>query len=214
MSKIITTLLLICTCMTPAHAGFFDEYEEEINREDNAQRDAAQRRADRQLSVKCPASVKRRKIALILHENKGKGTRKVNNPNYSALFQEINRRLKNQGLKTYTQGQINAQIAQAELEAVANGDPDAAIAASKKLGATYFLRAHISSRSNVNPITRVNEVFVNMTFNLTKWGRPISQIKAQGDSWAGQDTQSAAMAILEEKAESVVAQLYYDICTK
>lgn len=200
--------------MTPAHAGFFDEYEEEINREDNAQRDAAQRRADRQLSVKCPASVKRRKIALILHENKGKGTRKVNNPNYSALFQEINRRLKNQGLKTYTQGQINAQIAQAELEAVANGDPDAAIAASKKLGATYFLRAHISSRSNVNPITRVNEVFVNMTFNLTKWGRPISQIKAQGDSWAGQDTQSAAMAILEEKAESVVAQLYYDICTK
>ena len=206
--------LLICTCMAPAHAGFFDEYEEDINREDNERQDAAERKADRQLSVKCPASVKRRKIALILHEDRGRGTRKVNNPNYSALFQEINRRLKRQGLKTYTQGQINAQIAQAELEAVANGDPLAAIAASKKLGATYFLRARISSRSNVNPITRVNEVFVNMTFSLSKWGKPISQVKAQGDSWAGQDTQSAAMAILEEKADSIVGQLYYDICTQ
>jgi len=214
MTKNIIAIFLICTYSNILHAGFFDDYEEEVNREDNERAEVAQRKSDRQLSVKCPASVKRRKIALILHEDKGRGARKVNNPNYSALFQEINRGLKGQGLKTYTQGQINAQIAQAELEAVANGDPDAAIAASKKLGATYFLRARISSRSNVNPITRVNEVFVNMTFNLTKWGRPISQVKAQGDSWAGQDTQSAAMAIMEEKTDAIVGQLYYDICTK
>ncbi|MBT5231443.1 MAG: hypothetical protein HOM11_14345 [Methylococcales bacterium] len=214
MKKSLYPLFITTFLMSSVHAGFFNEYEEELNRDDNEREYAAQSKADRQLSTSCPKSVKRRKIALILHEDKGRGSRKVNNPNYSQLFQEINRRLKDQGLRTYTQTEITSHIAQAELEAVANGDPDAAIAAAGKLGASYFLKARISSRHNRNPLTKVNEVFVDMSFTMTKHGRSISSVKAGGDSWAGQDTQSVALQILESKADTIVGQLYYDICTK
>jgi hypothetical protein len=54
---------------------------------------------------------------------------------YGPHFNAINKRLRALGLNTYTQEEIRAQIAQAETDAYFRNDPDAALNASKKLGA-------------------------------------------------------------------------------
>src|SRR6266480_3682193 len=70
-------------------------------------------------------------------------------------FQAINTRLRALGLKTYTPEEIRRQIAQAEIDAYFRNDPDAALAASKRLGASFILRGLISSQATRNPMMAV-----------------------------------------------------------
>ena len=45
-------------------------------------------------------------------------------------------------------------------------------------------------------------------------GRVISGITESVDSYSGTDTTSAAMGIVESKADEIMAKLYYDFCTQ
>ena len=56
--------------------------------------------------------------------------------NYGQHFDAINRRLRYLGLRTFTPEEIRRQIAQAEIDAYFRNDPNAAISASKRLGAS------------------------------------------------------------------------------
>ena len=71
--------------------------------------------------------------------------------NYGPHFQAINSRLRGLGLRTYTPEEIRQQIAQAEIDAYFRNDPDAALAAAKKLGASFVLRGLISSHAQPQP---------------------------------------------------------------
>ena len=106
------------------------------------------------------------------------------------------------------------QIAQSEIDAQFRNDPDAALSASKRLGASFVLRGLISSQAQRNPMMRVNQVSVTMGFTLTgSNGRLISTADANAASYAGADVGRMALTLVNEQADEVVAKLYADIAT-
>ncbi|OYW32257.1 MAG: hypothetical protein B7Z51_03650 [Methyloversatilis sp. 12-65-5] len=127
---------------------------------------------------------------------------------YSPHFNSINKRLLRQGIRTYSQQEITAHIAQAEVDAYFRNDPDAALAASKKMGARLVLRGTIASRSMLNPVVRIPEVYVTIAFALMKPdGTLLSDAQASAESYSGSDTLAMAGRLVEEKADGLVNML-------
>ena len=93
---------------------------------------------------------------------------------YALTIDGIEKRLRSYGMRTYTQGEIRTTIAQAEIDAYFRNDPDAALAAAKKLGATLTLSGMISSQRGINPVIGINEVAVNMGFVLLAGKRSLA----------------------------------------
>ncbi len=181
---------------------------------DQRQAEATQQRIAQQLSTPCRASFKDRKIMVVIGEQQANGYISAQQQNYGSHFQAINSRLRSLGLRTYTPEEIRRHIAQAEIDAYFRNDPDAALAASKKLGASFVLRGLISSQASGNLMMRVNQVSVNMGFMLTgSNGRTISNAEASSSSYAGADVSRMALTLVNEQADEVVAKLYADYCT-
>lgn len=178
-----------------------------------AEEAARQERIAGQLSTPCRAEIKGKKIAVIIGEVQSNGFIAAQQQNYGPHFQAINARLRALGLTTYTPEEIRKQIAQAEIDAYFRNDPDAALSAARRLGASFVLRGLISAQAVMNPIMRVNQVSVNMGFTLTGAnGRIISDTQANSSSYAGADVSSMALTLVNEQADEVVARLYGDYC--
>ena len=206
------TAVLACAAASGHAQGF------KFSQDDNGAKGKEQARqeaiADR-LSTPCREQLKSKKIMLIIGEQMSAGGIRANQDNYGPHFQAINQRLRALGLTTYTPEEIKKQIAQAEIDAYFKGNPDAALSASRRLGASFVLRGLIATQSAVNPVIRVNEVTVNLGFSLSdSAGRAISDATAQGGSFAGSDLRSAAARLINEQADDVVSRLYSDYCTK
>ena len=112
------------------------------------------------------------------------GSRTASSRRSSRITARITRRstsgCRRSGLRTYTPEEIRRQIAQAEIDAYFRNDPDAALAASRRLGASFVLRGLISSQATRNPMMAVNQVSVNMGFTLTgSNGRVISDTRGE-----------------------------------
>jgi hypothetical protein len=183
--------------------------------DDSAARDAAARQEQvaRDLSVSCRADLLNKKIMLVIGERESNGVIEARQQNYGEHYQAINKRLQALGLRTYTPDEIRRQIAQAEVDAYFRNDPDAALAASRRLGASFVLRGLISSEATRNPMMAVNQVSVNMGFTLTgSNGRVISDTGVSSSSYAGADVRRMARTLIEEHADEVVAKLYADYC--
>ena len=150
-----------------AQAFKFSEEEDKSKAEDQARA----QRIGQLVSVPCKKQLKNQKIMVIIAERTSNGFNTTQS-RYGPHFQAINHRLRALGLKTYTQEEIRAQIAQAELEAHFRNDPDAAINASKKLGASFILRGLITTQTGINPVLKINEVAVHMGFTLVSAGGP------------------------------------------
>jgi hypothetical protein len=180
---------------------------------DKAEADARQGRIAADLSTPCRADLKGKKIMLIIGEVQSNGVIAAQQQNYGPHYQAINARLRSLGLRTFTPDEIRAQIAQAEIDAHFRNDPDAALAASKKLGASFVLKGLITSQAVRNPMMPVNQVSVNMDFTLTGANsRIISRAEANSASYAGADVSRMALTLLNENADEVVARLYGDYC--
>jgi len=152
---------------------------------------------------------------VVIGEMHSNGVIYAQQQNYGPHFQAINTRLRGLGLRSYTPEEIRRQIAQAEIDAYFRNDPDAALAASKRLGASFVLRGLISSQAQPNPMMNVNQVSVNMDFNLAgSDGRQISTAQAHSSSYAGADVGRMALTLVSENADEVVAKLYADYCTR
>jgi acid stress-induced BolA-like protein IbaG/YrbA len=174
---------------------------------------ARQQRIAEALSTPCRADLKGRKIMVVIGELQSNGIVAAQQQNYGPHFQEINARLRALGLQTYTPEEIRKQIAQAEIDAYFRNDPDAALAAAKRLGASFVLRGLISSQATRNPVIAVNQVSVNMGFTLSgSNGRIISDVQASSSSYAGADVARMALTLVNEQADEVVARLYGDYC--
>lgn len=182
---------------------------------DKAEREAREDRIAVQLSTPCRADLKNKKIMVVIGEERSHGWVYWHQQNYGPVYEAINRRLRGLGLRTYTPEEIRRQIAQAEIEAAMRNDPDAALNASKRLGASFVLRGHVTSRASRNPMMAVNQVSVNMDFTLNgSDGRPVSHAEAHSASYAGADVARMALTLVNEQADEVVAQLYADYCRK
>jgi hypothetical protein len=180
---------------------------------DEREQDARSKRIAERLSAPCRATIKDRKIMVVIGEQQSNGYVVAYQQDYGPHFQVINARLRALGLKTYTPEELRKQIAQAEIDAYFKNDPDAAIAASRRLGASFILRGLITTETTVNPLLRMNEVRVGMGFTLAAAsGRIVSDAGARAESYAGRDARGMALTLLIEQADEVVSQLYADYC--
>jgi len=174
---------------------------------------ARQQRVMENISTPCRQAIKNKKIMVIIGEQQSNGYVLAQQQNYGPHFQAINARLQALGLRTYTPEEIRKQIAQAEIDAYFRNDPDAALSASRRLGASFVLRGLITSQASVNPIMRVNQVSVGMGFTLAAAsGRTVADAAATAASYAGPDVRSMALTLLNEHADEVVSKLYSDYC--
>ena len=203
---------LVALLVSPVHAQGF-----KFSNEDNAQKAAdAERKGqvDAMLAAPCRDKIKNQKIMVLIGESRN-GAVQAAQSAFSPQFDAINSRLQSVGLKTATQAQIRAQVAQAEIDAYFKNDPDAAISASKRLAAQYILKGLITTQAGRNLAVNVNQVNVSMQFTLTGGnGKMISQVSAANASYAGSDTSGMALTLINEKADEVVAKLYSDYCQK
>ncbi len=181
---------------------------------EKAELDARAQRIAARLSVPCRASLKDQKIMVIIGERQSNGFVLAEQQDYGLHVQAINARLSALGLKTYTPDEIRQQVAQAEIDAYFKNDPDAALAASRRVGANFVLRGLITTETAMNPVLRVNDVHVDMGFTLASAsGKVVSNVGAQTGSYAGADTRSMALTLLDEQADEVVSKLYADYCS-
>ena len=206
----VALLTALTTGSAAAQQGFkFSQPDDE----DRLANEARQNRIAEQLSTPCRASIKDKKIMVVIGERQSNGYIAAQQQNYGPHFQAINVRLRSLGLRTYTPDEIRRQIAQAEIDAYFKNDPDAAMAASKRLGASFVLRGLISAQSGMNPMMAVNQVSVNMDFTLYgSNGRVVADAHANSSSYSGADVQRMALVLVNEQADEVVAQLYADYC--
>ncbi len=193
---------------SPAWAFNFSDDE----REQKSADDASRQRVRQQLATPCKEALKDRKIMVVIGERSNRGINAQQSA-YGPHFNSINQRLRNLGLKTYTQEEITAQVAQAEIDAYFRNDPDAALNAAKKMSADFILRGTISSRTAINPVLRIPEVYIYMGFTLSAAdGRTLSDVSASAESYSGTDTLGMALTLINEQASGVVARLYSDYC--
>jgi hypothetical protein len=214
-SHVFSTLIVLATLAAGsalATPGYKFGQEDESDR---AEQDARQARIAEQLSTPCRASLKDKKIMVVIGVRQSNGYIAAQQQNYGPHFQAINARLHALGLRTYTPDEIRRQIAQAEIDAYFKNDPDAMLSASKRLGASFVLRGLISSQATINPMMYVNQVTVNMKFTLYGAdGRFISDTEASSGSYAGANVEGMALTLVNEKADEVVPALYADYCRK
>ncbi|HRE18015.1 MAG TPA: hypothetical protein PLW86_13270 [Rhodocyclaceae bacterium] len=203
------TLLAALLGLTAAHALAFSFSEEEQKEKSAA---SARPSGGGGLSATCRQEVKDKTIMVVVGERTARGMN-GDQTSYSSHFQAIDRRLKRLGLNTLTQAEMKARVAQAEIDAYLKNDMDAAMNASKKIGANFILRGVISSRTAINPVLRIPEVYISMSFTLTGAdGRNISEAAASAESYSGTDTGGMALTLINEQADGVVAKLYNDYC--
>jgi hypothetical protein len=211
--SILALLLPLATSPVGAQDFKFSQQDAMDKAADKAEADARQGRIAADLATPCRADLKGKKIMLIIGEVQSNGVIAAQQQNYGPHYQAINARLRSLGLQTFTPEQIRAQIAQAEIDAYFRNDPDAALAASKKLGASFVLKGLITSQAVRNPMMPVNQVSVGMNFTLTgSNGRIISNTEANSASYAGADVSRMALTLVNENADEVVARLYGDYC--
>ena len=212
----IVMMLAFLVPLTAAPAGaqgFKFSQPDAVDEAEKAEQQAREERISRDLSTPCRAQIKDKKIMVVIGERQSNGLTYAQQQNYGPHFEAINRRLRALGLRTYTPEEIRRQIAQAEIDAYFRDDVEAALSASKRLGASFILRGLISSEASRNPMIPVNQVSVNMDFTLTgSNGRPISDAQATNASYAGADVSRMALTLVNERADEVVAKLYSDYC--
>jgi hypothetical protein len=207
-------LAVLCLVTPLAFAQGFKFSDPDPSQEaDRAAQAAREDRINYELSTPCRADIKGKKIMVIIGERQSNGWVSAEQRNYGPHFGAINARLRSLGLTTYTPEEIRAQIKQAEIDAYFRNDPDGALNAAKRLGASFILRGLITAEAVPNPIIRVNQVTVGMGFTLAASnGKIISDVGAESASYAGANVAQMALTLVNEQADEVVARLYGDYC--
>jgi hypothetical protein len=212
MTRLVFLLWLVSAGPLWASGFTFSGYEQQQAQEESAQVDEERRVVGELLSVDCSSKLKGQRIAVLIGEERtGQGSARRTND--GPLFDEINSRLRALGLKTCTQQEINAQVADAERTAFLNNDMDAAISAAGRLQARFLLRGLIAVSERRNPILDIDELFLTLTLTLLdRKGRVISTVSATADSYVANDTLQTALQLTREKADRMLAELYNDHC--
>lgn len=205
------TLIAALLGATVANAFAFSFSEEEKQQKDAD--GASRHRVASQLATPCRQAIKDKRIMVVIGQRGAHGMQ-GDQEAYSPHFQAIDKRLKRLGLNTFTQAEMKARIAQAEIDAYLKNDMEAALNASKKMGSDFILKGVISSKTATNPVLHIPEVYVSMSFTLTGAdGRTISEAGGRAESYSGLDTGGMALTLINEQAEGVVAKLYSDYCS-
>jgi hypothetical protein len=216
IAKRLILLISLALASTAAAADPFS-FSTQAQKDRQAEEATEAQRADsiRQLvSVACRGRLKHRKILQLVAEHR-QGRWLTEQDRYEQLISIVDGRMQALGMSTYSPEQIRASVAQAEVDAYFNNDPDGALAASKRLAADYILRGDITTTTGVNRLVGVNEVAVDVQLTLSSAsGRQLSSVDGHSDSYSGLDTLGTATALLKRQADQLVARLYNDYCRK
>ena len=210
----LTLLFSVGVAANGTAAGTFSFSSRAQEDQERAQEEAARQAETIKglVSVPCRDRLKNQRILVLIGEYSGSQWA-ASQERYAPLFDIIDARLRALGLRTYTAQQIKDGVAQAEVNAYFNNDPDAALSASKRLGANYILRSSINTRSGTNPVVQVTEVSVDINLTLSSIdGSILSNVSTHSDAYSGSDSMSTALALIRERADALVAQLYNDYC--
>jgi len=203
--RLLSALLMLLVVQS-AHAFRFSEEAAKSK----AEADAGKVEAI-EISPACRKRLAGERVLLLIAERGNSGIN-ADQSRYSLHFNGIDKRLRSYGMRTFSQAEIKRQIAQAEIDAHFRNDPDAALAASKKLGASLTLRGMISSQRGINPVLGINEVAVNLGFLLLAGSKSLADVNAKADSYSGTDTVGMALTLIEEQADAVVNRLVAGYC--
>lgn len=199
-------LLIFCLAFPIGNAAA----KEEKTRRDTAA--SSRKRVSLQLAPACKETLKNRRTIILIGERNKQGV-EARQGSYSAHFNSIAQRLRNLGLKPYSQEEIAAQIAPSEIDRYLRSDADTALATRQKLDVDFILRGLISSRSTHSVALRVPEISVNMDFTLAASdARALTKVSARAESYSGTDPQGMALTLVNEQAAGIVARLYGDYC--
>ena len=214
VAALVVLVVLVALVAGPAGAqGFKFEQPGAADAAAKAEEAAKQGRIMQELSTPCRAELKGKKIMLIIGELQSNGYVSAQQQNYGQHFQAINTRLRGLGLLTYTPEEIRQHIAQAEIDAYFKNDPDKALSAARRLGASFILKGLIAKEAAPSIIAGVNTVTVSFNFTLTgSNGRIISDVNATSSSYSGTDISRMALTLVNEQIDEVVAKLYGDYC--
>ena len=175
-----------------------------------AQEEAAkQQRIHEQLSVPCKASFRDKKIMVVIGERQSNGFIAHRAAELRRAFPGDQPAPARAGLAHLHARRDPAQIAQAEIDAYFRNDPDAALSAAKRLGASFVLRGLITSQASRNLVMRVNQVSVNDGFHADGQQRS-SRRRRRCEPVVCRLGRRARMALtlVNEQADEVVARLY------
>jgi hypothetical protein len=186
-----------------AQAFKFSEEEDKAKAEEQARA----QRIGQLVSTPCKKQLKNRKIMLVIAERTSNGFNTVQS-RYGPHFQAINHRLRALGLKTYTQEEIRAQIAQAELEAHFRNDPDAAINASKKARRQFHPARpdHDADRHQPGAEDQRGRRAHGLHAGLGRRQDASPMSRPKTDSYSGTDTLGMALDLVNEQADEAVAR--------
>ena len=225
----LTFLLLLAVCW-PAGSSLsfsFSEYENQEAAGESSARHVSL------ASLRCPPSLKKARIATMIGEkhkdsrgydgfygsflsqesqdwDRRSGTSKTV---YGRLVDDLNQGFKQLGLRTYTSEEINAQVAREEQEAFLNNNLDAAISAAERLRAEFMLKGIISTRTQVNRVVNVDEVFVTINLSLfDRNGRQISQAMASETSFSDADVLATIQKIVQKQSNEITYELFREYC--
>lgn len=208
------TALVVLLAAGVGHARAGDPFSFSRDAEKEHAEAEAQASAISQLvSIPCQQRLKERKILLLIAE-RTETDLYATQERYGPHIRVLESRLRALGLRPYTQEQIRAQIAQAEIDAYFRNDPDAAIAASRRLAADFVLRGDILTLTSVNPVLGINEVAVSFGLALSdaRTGRLLSEVAAKSEAFSGADTVGTALDLVRREADPLVARIYNDFC--
>ena len=166
------------------------------------------------ISAACKERLTKERVMVLVAE-RGNNGMNTDQGRYGMHFQGMDRRLQKYGMRTLGQDEIKKQVAQAEIDAHFRNDPDAALQAAQKHGASMTLRGVISSRRAINPVLRIPEVYIGINFALVGAdGRYISEASASSESYSGTDTVGMAATLINEQADGVVRRLLNGYCSE
>ncbi|OGR15864.1 MAG: hypothetical protein A2X81_13915 [Desulfobacterales bacterium GWB2_56_26] len=227
--RVLLTFLLLAV-IWPADSSLsfsFSEYEHQEAAGESSSRHVSL------ASLRCPPSLKKARIATMIGEmhkdgrgyngfygsflspdaqdwDRRSGTSKSV---YGRLVDELNQGFKQLGLRTYTSEEINAQVAREEQEAFLNNNLDAAISAAERLRAEFMLKGIISTRTQVNRVVNVDEVFVTINLSLfDRNGRQISQAMASETSFSDADVLATIQKIVQKQSNEITYELFREYC--
>lgn len=210
LQRLMPLAVSLCCAAPLVHAFSFTE-EEAKDKAGAAAKSAPRGPA---IPAACKERLAKEKVMVLVAERGSSGFN-ADQGRYGPHFQSIDRRLQKYGMRTMSQEEIRKQVAQAEIDAHFRNDPDAALAAAQRHGASLTLRGVISSRRAVNPMLGINEVYINMGFTLVgPDGRYVAEAGASSDSYAGGDTVGMAATLINEQADGVVRRLLNGYCAE
>ena len=215
----LALLLIIIATLSPFSASCFS-FSEEAQKE--AIEDTTTDRGNSLATLHCPKSLKAAKIATMIGEihrdntlysrdweSKSGSKKSV----YGNLVDELNGGFQQLGLKTYTAAEINAQIARVEQEAVLNNNIDAAVSAADRLSANFMLKGIISTRSQINRVVNIDEVFVTINLSLLdRSGNLIASAQINETTFSDADILNTIQKLVKKQSREITYQLFKDYC--